>query len=157
MSHSSFTTDVGSVTILKLFMVSACRSLHISTSGAKSNFFSQECLSGSDQVSLWIKLHCAALSMGPSLWSEHLVKVPLVDRVPVPLSLAPVGGSCQANLGRSVTQRTQENMTPREESYFGTNAKRYPPSPSPSPCPSVLHSDTFWRQQIFTELMSPGS
>ena len=65
--------------------------------------------------------------MGPSRWSEHLVKVPLVDRVPVPLSLAPVGGSCQANLGRSVTQRTQENMTPREESYFGTNARPYPP------------------------------
>lgn len=75
---------------------------------------------------------------GPSsLWSEHLVKVPLVDRASVPLSHAPVGGGpvrlIWEGQSHSVQQRIQENMTPREESYFGINIGEPPPSGSPSP------------------------
>lgn len=69
---------------------------------------------------------------GPSsLWSEHLVKVPLVDRASVPLSHAPVGGGpvrlIWEGQSHSVQQRIQENMTPREESYFGINIGEPPP------------------------------
>lgn len=121
---------------------------------AKSNF-SQECL---DQIRpRCCEESCAvqhnsgseAISIGLALWSQHLVKVPLVDRASAPLSLAPVGGSCQANLGRSVTQRTtsvhKKTWLPGRKAILGPS--------TPFTLPSSTR-DTLWRLQVFIGLMS---
>ena len=51
------------------------------------------------------------------LWSQHLVKVPLVPLLPSPCG--PTRGCCPNNLGRSGHVHTEKNRTPREKCYFG--------------------------------------
>lgn len=65
------------------------------------------------------------------------------------LSPAVMGGSCQANLGRSVTRRTTgENMTPQEKSYFGNTV-------NPPLQPLFQYwGHFFWRPRVFVALMS---
>lgn len=90
-----------------------------------------------------------AAPVGPSLRSQRLVKVPLAAGACVPvLSFAPVKGSRQANLGRSVTRcttsHTRKYDSPETSAILEPGTLYNSSRASVGPCHIVLHVRDPW-------------